>query len=415
MRNWLIEIRQWLAARISRLVKSISAPPSEPKQVSTPPKTAAAPSESIDFQASKLRQSRPIASSLTRQSITIPIPPRPKQQVTEAVISTIPTLESSQLPEPAQSIEASNAAPNPQVETEMGSTDTPEVALAEAESTLAAEGEIAEAEAFANETGESDFAETELAEAGIADAELETEASAGEIAETEADDESDAQPAPTLTEQAAIQATQSEAIFTIRNADDGEIDVQVRGESMSLAAALESLLFVADTSVDVGQFVRLFSLDAEVIQAALLKLGESYKQTGRGIRLQEQNGRYRLISVPAAANLIETFLNLDTTTRLSAPALEALSVIAYRQPVTRAQIEAVRGVDCGYVLRSLLQRGLIEESGRLETVGRPILYSVTEQFMQHFGLTTLGELPPLETTEAALLMQASEVEEVVGQ
>ncbi len=99
MRNWFIEIRQWLAERISRLVKSISAPPSEPKEISTPPKAVVAPSESIDFQASKLRQSRPIASSLTRQSITIPVPPRPKQQVTEAVISTIPTPESSQLPE----------------------------------------------------------------------------------------------------------------------------------------------------------------------------------------------------------------------------------------------------------------------------------------------------------------------------
>ena len=95
MRNWFIEIRQWLAARISRLVKSISAPSSEPKEVLTPPKVVVAPNESIDFQASKLRQSRPIASSLTRQSITIPVPPRPKQQVNEAVISTIPTPESS--------------------------------------------------------------------------------------------------------------------------------------------------------------------------------------------------------------------------------------------------------------------------------------------------------------------------------
>ena len=157
------------------------------------------------------------------------------------------------------------------------------------------------------------------------------------------------------------------------------------------------------------------ALPAEVIDAELGKLNEQLKTSGRGIRLQIQNGRYRLISTPAAANLIETFLNLDLTTRLSGPALETLAVIAYRQPATRAQIEAVRGVDCGGVVRSLLQRGLISESGRLETVGRPILYSVTEQFMQHFGIITLSELPPLETTEAALLMKATEIiEEVKG-
>ncbi|MFN8446513.1 MAG: SMC-Scp complex subunit ScpB [Caldilineaceae bacterium] len=214
-----------------------------------------------------------------------------------------------------------------------------------------------------------------------------------------------------FTEQAVIQSAQSDSILSVVNGEDGSITVQVRGEQMSLTAALESLLFVADTSVEIGQFVKLFSLPAEAIERALLQLGDVLKTANRGIRLQMQNGRYRLVSSPAAANLIETFLNLDLSTRLSAPALESLSVIAYRQPVTRAQIEAVRGVDCGHVLRSLLQRGLIEESGRLETAGRPILYSVTEQFMQHFGLTTLNELPPLETTEAARLLEVTEMVE----
>src|SRR5690606_8775124 len=87
----------------------------------------------------------------------------------------------------------------------------------------------------------------------------------------------------------------------------------------------------------------------------------------------------------------------------SAPALETLAIIAYRQPVTRVQIEAVRGVDSSAILRSLVQRGLIQESGRLEGAGRPILYSVTETFMQHFGLTALDELPTLEATEADTL------------
>ncbi len=218
-----------------------------------------------------------------------------------------------------------------------------------------------------------------------------------------------------LAERAAITAAAGEAVFLILNSEDGMMRVQVGGETMLLTAALESLLFVSDSSVETAQLVKLLALPAEVIDAELGKLNEQLKTSGRGIRLQIQNGRYRLISTPAAANLIETFLNLDLTTRLSGPALETLAVIAYRQPATRAQIEAVRGVDCGGVVRSLLQRGLISESGRLETVGRPILYSVTEQFMQHFGIITLSELPPLETTEAALLMKATEIiEEVKG-
>ena len=116
-----------------------------------------------------------------------------------------------------------------------------------------------------------------------------------------------------------------------------------------------------------------------------------------------------LVTAPEAANLIETFLNLDATSKLSAPALETLAVVAYRQPVTRAQIEAVRGVDCSGVLRSLLQRGLLEEVGRMDAPGRPVLYGVTDLFMHHFGLTALHELPPLESSELA------RIEEVIEQ
>jgi len=105
--------------------------------------------------------------------------------------------------------------------------------------------------------------------------------------------------------------------------------------------------------------------------------------------VQEYNGTFQLVTQPAFAALIETFLNLDLSTKLSAPALETLAIVAYRQPITRAQIEGVRGVDSSAILRSLTQRGLIQESGRLDGVGRPILYTVTESFMQHFGLINL--------------------------
>lgn len=182
-------------------------------------------------------------------------------------------------------------------------------------------------------------------------------------------------------------------------------------EVFSLAAMIEALLFVADGPVEVTQLAKTLNLGSEAIYGGLQQLDRHYLSAGRGLRLQEYNGKYQLVTRPIFATLIETFLNLDLSTKLSAPALETLAIVAYRQPVTRAQIEAVRGVDSSAILRSLIQRNLIEESGRLEGIGRPILYRVTENFMLHFGLTGLDELPALETTEADTLWAATTLAE----
>jgi segregation and condensation protein B len=171
-------------------------------------------------------------------------------------------------------------------------------------------------------------------------------------------------------------------------------------EGVALTTLLESLLFVAAEPVDPRQLAQTLDQPLEVIEMGLAELADYYQRTLRGLRLQRFNNKVQLVTTPAAAPFIEIFLNLDSSTRLSSPALETLAVIAYRQPVTRAQIEAVRGVDCAGVLRSLVQRGLVVEVGRMESMGRPILYGVTEQFMHHFGLVELGELPPLEESEA---------------
>jgi segregation and condensation protein B len=179
------------------------------------------------------------------------------------------------------------------------------------------------------------------------------------------------------------------------------LDVDAPVVSLSLAAALESLLFVSDEAVEPLQLARALGLAPGAVEEGLQALDAAYRTGGRGLRLQTRNGRYQLVTTPEAANLIESFLNLDMSAKLSAPALETLAVVAYRQPVTRAQIEAVRGVDCSGVLRSLLQRGLLEEVGRLDAPGRPVLYGVTDLFMHHFGLTALHELPPLEAAELA--------------
>ena len=182
-------------------------------------------------------------------------------------------------------------------------------------------------------------------------------------------------------------------------------------DGLVLTTLLESLLFVAAEPVEPSQLARTLAQPLERIEQGLAQLSEFYQQSKRGLRVQRFKEKVQLVTAPAAAPYIETFLNLDNTTRLSGPALETLAIIAYRQPVTRAQIEAVRGVDCAGVLRSLVQRSLIAEVGRAEGMGRPILYGVTELFMQHFGLMEMSELPPLEETEADRLWAATVLEE----
>ncbi len=175
----------------------------------------------------------------------------------------------------------------------------------------------------------------------------------------------------------------------------------------TLSMVLESVLFVASEPVTPAHLARSLNISEAEVHAELETLAEHYRASGRGLRLQMLNGKVQLVTAPAVAAYVEAFLNLDATTRLSGPALETLAVVAYRQPVTRAQVEAIRGVDCSGVLRSLVQRGLIAEVGRLESAGRPILYGVTELFMQHFGLADLKDLPPLEESEADRLWAAS--------
>lgn len=156
---------------------------------------------------------------------------------------------------------------------------------------------------------------------------------------------------------------------------------------------VEALLFVAGEPVTVAQLAKAAAVPPDAIEAALDALAA---QTGRGLRVQRLGDRVQLVSVPEAAAAIERLLGVQASARLSAAALETLAIIAYRQPITRAQIEAVRGVDSGGVVRALLARDLITEAGRLETVGRPMLFAVTELFMRQFGLASLADLPPLD-------------------
>ncbi|MGD8402848.1 MAG: SMC-Scp complex subunit ScpB [Anaerolineales bacterium] len=167
---------------------------------------------------------------------------------------------------------------------------------------------------------------------------------------------------------------------------------------LSLSAQIEALLFVAVEPVSTGQLATVLETTSTQVNNALDELDASFRT--RGLRLQRHNGRVQMTTAPETSEAIERFLGLEATTHLSRAALEALSIIAYQQPVTRPQVDSVRGVNSDGVMRTLLSKGLIQEGGRAEGPGRPILYSTTPDFLQHFGLNSLTELPPLERLES---------------
>lgn len=154
---------------------------------------------------------------------------------------------------------------------------------------------------------------------------------------------------------------------------------------------------MAPEPLSVRDLAQALECTEQQVHAALEQCEQ--EQAGRGVRLQRLGERLQLATVPEAAPYIERLLGLQISTRLSTAALETLAIVAYRQPVTRPEIEFLRGVDCSGVLRTLLYLGLIEEQGRAARPGRPFLYGTTFDFLRHFGLQSLAELPPLEFTQ----------------
>lgn len=166
---------------------------------------------------------------------------------------------------------------------------------------------------------------------------------------------------------------------------------------LSLSAKLEALLFVSGEPVAAAQLAAALDVAPSVIERGLNELDASLST--RGLKLQRHAGRVQLTTAPQLAELIERFLGLEATAHLSRAALETLAIIAYQQPVTRPQIDSIRGVNSDSMMKSLLHKNLILESGRADGPGRPILYSTTPEFLQHFGLSSILEMPPLAKPE----------------
>ena len=160
-----------------------------------------------------------------------------------------------------------------------------------------------------------------------------------------------------------------------------------------LAKIIEAILFVSGEPVQLGAVARALEVTELEVSAAADELASDYDYNRRGICLKRFGSHIQLSTRPDYAPQIEKLLQPIQKQSLSQAALETLAVGAYKQPVTRLDIEAVRGVKCDYSVQSLMNKGLIEEVGRKETLGRPILYGTTDAFLSHFGLTSLEDLP----------------------
>ncbi|MDR5694851.1 MAG: SMC-Scp complex subunit ScpB [Armatimonadota bacterium] len=160
-----------------------------------------------------------------------------------------------------------------------------------------------------------------------------------------------------------------------------------------LKGAVEALLFVSNDPVTTAQLAKVLEIEEDLVEELLAELQEEYSD--RGIQLKAVAGGYQMCTRPEYSEVVKRLLHLDTREPLSQAALETLAIIAYRQPITRAEIEAIRGVRSDHVLEKLLETQLIKVAGRKEAPGRPLLYVTTERFLRYFGLRDLSDLPPL--------------------
>lgn len=171
----------------------------------------------------------------------------------------------------------------------------------------------------------------------------------------------------------------------------------------ALAPAVEAVLLASDKPLTAEKLaaglrvVPALAADAPgaaaMVEGAIEALNESYASTGRVFRIERVAGGYRLMTLPSLGPILWTFYESRQAAKLSRAAIETLAVVAYRQPITRAELESIRGVSCGEVLRALLDRRLVTIQGRAEELGRPILYATTREFLDAFGLSSIKDLP----------------------
>ncbi len=177
----------------------------------------------------------------------------------------------------------------------------------------------------------------------------------------------------------------------------------------TIKSAIESMMFVWGKPLDIKDVADIFNIDKKEIYSYFKELQEEYEQEGRGIVIREVNKSFQFVTRKENLDYIERLCTPVKHKRLSQSALEVLAIVAYKQPVTKGEIEAIRGIKCDRVIEGLTKKNLVAEVGRSNAVGRPILYGTTDEFLKQFGFETLKELPSIEDIEGVLADDDSDI------
>ncbi len=181
----------------------------------------------------------------------------------------------------------------------------------------------------------------------------------------------------------------------------------------SLKGRIEAILFVAGEAVSIRDLAKALQVDEKGLKAVLNEIGSEYDYEQRGFMLKRFGDKVQLATRPMYSEDVLRLLQPVQQQSLSQAAMETLAVVAYKQPVTRAEVEQIRGVKCDYSLQSLMMKDLIQEAGRKDTIGRPILYATTDKFLSHFGIQGLEDLPPLPETESGAAEVKDDPDELI--
>ncbi|MBQ6899960.1 MAG: SMC-Scp complex subunit ScpB [Firmicutes bacterium] len=179
----------------------------------------------------------------------------------------------------------------------------------------------------------------------------------------------------------------------------------------TIKSAFESMMFTWGEPLDVKMAADVFNISKQDAYDYFKELQSEYEQEGRGIVIREVNGAFQFVTKEENADYIERLCTPVKAKRLSQSALEVLAIVAYKQPVTKGEIEAIRGIKCDRVMEGLMAKNLVEAVGRSEAIGRPILYGTTDTFLKNFGFTSIKDLPEIDDIESAINVDVDAEEE----
>lgn len=207
-----------------------------------------------------------------------------------------------------------------------------------------------------------------------------------------------AQATEDVSEQPA--ASEHEPIDGAVEANDERLFPADAAEAELSLARVEALLFATQHPLTAGRLGELLDLSStKPIRRAIQKLNEQYESTGRSFRIEQVAGGYQMLTLPEHGELIKRLVTKETEAKLTKAAMETLAIIAYKQPILRVDVEAIRGVACGEAIRGLMEKHLVKIAGRAEEPGRPILYGTTKRFLEVFGLNATTDLPNPDKAE----------------